>query len=163
MNRPVPENETERLAALRTYAILDTAPEVAYDEITELAAQICQCPVAVIGMIDETRDWKKAKYGLPPDFTFLPREMSICSATICGNDMLLVPDLTKDARFAQSPTVAGEPHLRFYCGMPLLNPEGYALGTLCVVDFHARELSFEQAEAVRRLSHQVVSQLELMR
>jgi len=156
-------DEAGRLEALSTYQILDTAPEVAYDEITELAAQICQCPVAVIGLIDRDRDWKKSKYGLPPDFTSLPREMSICSVTICGNDVLVSPDLTQDARFADFPVVTGAPHLRFYCGMPLINPEGHALGTLCVVDFQPRELSIEQIEAVRRLSHQIVSQLELRR
>lgn len=158
-----PANEADRLEALNAYQILDTAPEVAYDEITELAAQICQCPVAVIGLIDRDRDWKKSKYGLPPDFTGMPREMSICSATICGNDVLVSQDLTQDARFADNPAVTGEPHLRFYCGMPLINPQGYALGTLCVVDFQPRELPIEQIEAVRRLSHQIVSQLELRR
>lgn len=163
MAMPVPDNEADRLGALRSYAVLDTAPELAYDEITELAAQICQCPVAVIGFVDEARDWKKSKYGLPRDFSQLPRQVSICSATICGNDILVVPDLAKDERFRDNPTVTGEPHLRTYCGMPLINPEGYALGTLCVVDFQPRELSFEQTEAVRRLSRQVVSQLELRR
>lgn len=158
-----PENEAGRLAALQTYRILDTGPEVAYDEISELAAQICQCPVAVIGMVDETRDWKKSKYGLPPDFSSLPREMSICTATICGNDILISADLSKDERFADHPIVVGEPHIRFYCGMPLINPEGYALGTLCVVDFQPRELTFEQVESVRRLARQVVGQLELRR
>jgi adenylate cyclase len=158
-----PANEADRLVALRSYAILDTGPELGYDEITELAAQICQCPVAVIGFVDETRDWKKSKYGLPPDFTGLPRQISICTTTICGNDILVVPDLTKDERFCNNAMVMGEPYLRLYCGMPLINPEGYALGTLCVVDFQPRELNFEQTEAVRRLSRQVVSQLELRR
>ncbi len=158
-----PANETDRLIALRSYAILDTGPELAYDEITELAAQICQCPVAVIGFVDETRDWKKSKYGLPPDFTALPRQISICTTTICGNDILVVPDLTKDERFCNNATVTGEPYLRLYCGMPLINPEGYALGTLCVVDFQPHQLNFEQTEAIRRLSRQVVSQLELRR
>jgi class 3 adenylate cyclase len=157
-----PANEAGRLAAVRSYAILDTGPELAYDEITELAAQICQCPVAVIGFVDETRDWKKSKYGLPPDFV-VPRQISLCSTTICGNDIINVPDLTKDDRFRNNPFVAGEPYLRTYCGMPLINPEGYALGTLCVIDFQPRELNFEQTEAVRRLSRQVVSQLELRR
>ncbi|MFO1189904.1 MAG: adenylate/guanylate cyclase domain-containing protein [Alphaproteobacteria bacterium] len=163
MSVPRPLNEVERLAALRAYDVVDSAPELAYDEITALAAQICQCPVAVIGLVDETRDWKKSKYGLPPDFTAIPREMSICSVTICGNDLVVVSDLTQDPRFASNPTVTGEPHLRHYCGMPLINPEGYALGTLCVVDFEPRKLTFEQTEAVRRLARQVVSQLELRR
>jgi len=159
----LPANESGRLSALRSYHILDTPAELPYDEISELAAQICQCPVAVIGMIDETRDWKKSKYGTPPDFTGLPREMSICSTTICSNDLMYIPDLTSDDRFSQNPTVIGAPHLRMYCGMPLINAEGYALGTLCVIDFKGHELSFEQTEAVRRLARQVVTQLELRR
>lgn len=160
---PIPENEVERLSAVKSYQLLDTAPEIAYDEITELAAQICQCPVAVVGLVDETRDWKKSAYGFPPDLCTSPRELSICSAVICGSDLVVSSDLTKDERFRDNPMVTGEPNLRFYCGMPLINPQGYALGTLCVVDFQPRDLSIEQAEAVRRLSHQVVSQFELRR
>jgi class 3 adenylate cyclase len=160
---PIPANDAERVAALRSYHLLDTEPEIAYDEISELAAQICQCPIAVIGLIDETRDWNKSKYGLPADFSAMPREMTICAATICGSDLVLSPDLTKDERFRDNPTVTGEPNLRFYCGMPLINPEGYALGTLCVIDFQPHELTFEQMEAIRRLSHQIVTQFELRR
>ena len=160
---PIPANESERLAAVKSYQLIDTAPEIAYDEITELAAQICQCPVAVIGLIDESRDWKKSAYGFPPDMCTSPREMSICSSTICGSDLVLVPDLTRDERYRENPAVTGEPKLRFYCGMPLINPQGYALGTLCIVDFQPREMTVEQTEAVRRLSHQVVSQFELRR
>jgi class 3 adenylate cyclase len=159
----IPVNDAERVAAVKSYQLLDTAPEIAYDEITELAAQICQCPVAVIGLIDETRDWKKSAYGFPPDMCTSPRELSICSSTICGGDLVLVPDLTKHERYHDNPSVTGGPKLRFYCGAPLINPQGYALGTLCVVDFQPREISVEQAEAVRRLSHQAVSQLELRR
>ena len=160
---PIPANESERLAAVKSYHLLDTAPEIAYDEITELAAQICQCPVAVIGLVDETRDWKKSAYGFPPDQCTMPREMSICSSTICGSDLVISPDLTEDERYRTNPGVTGEPKLRFYCGVPLINPQGYALGTLCVVDFQPRDLTIEQTEAMRRLSHQVVSQFELRR
>ena len=160
---PVPHNEAERLRALKGYQLLDTPPEIAYDEISELAAQICQCPIAVIGLIDETRDWNKSKYGLPADFNAMPREMTICAATICGSDLVLSSDLTKDERFRDNPTVTGEPNLRFYCGMPLINPQGYALGTLCVIDFQPHELTFEQMEAIRRLSHQIVAHFELRR
>jgi class 3 adenylate cyclase len=160
---PVPENEGERVAALRTYQILDTPPELAYDEINELAAQICGCPIATIGFIDERRDWIKARYGLPPEMTECPRELTACYTTIFGSDLLMVPDLRADERFAAMPNVAGEPHFRFYCGMPLINPEGYALGTLCVLDFEPRELAMEQAQALRSLSRQIVGQLELRR
>jgi len=160
---PLPSNEPQRLKTVREYRILDTASEVAYDEITELAAQITQCPVATIGLMDEKREWLKSKYGLPPNFSEIPREFNVCATTICGTDALVVPDLSKDERFAHYPMVSTEPYMRFYCGMPLINPEGYALGTLCIVDFAPRELTFEQVDAVRRLSRQTVAQLELRR
>ncbi len=163
MDVPIPENDAERVAALGTYNIMGTPPEMAYDDITELAAQICRSPVALIGMIDKSREWLTSHYGLPPELTEVPRDMTICSTTICMTDMLVVPDLKTDERFSENPNVAGEPHFRFYCGMPLINPEGYALGSLYVLDFEARELSFEQTEALRRLSHQVMAQLELRR
>jgi len=160
---PIPANDAERVAALKSYHLLDTEPEIAYDEISELAAQICQCPIAVSGLIDDARDRNKSNYGLPADFSAMPREMTICAATICGSDLVLSADLTKDERFRDNPTVTGEPNIRFYCGMPLINPEGYALGTLCVLDFQPHELTFEQTEAVRRLSHQIVTHFELRR
>jgi len=158
-----PANETKRLAVLQTYQILDTLPELAYDEIGELAAQICGCPAGLVTFLDETRQWMKAKYGLPPDLTACPKEITICQATICKDDILCVPDLTQDRRFQDSPLVTTGLKLRFYCGMPLITPDGYALGTLCVVDFEPREITFDQQQALRRLSHQVIAQLELRR
>src|SRR6478672_5740666 len=126
----IPANESRRLVALRRYEILDTAPEIAYDEIAELAAQICRCSVAFISFIDGDRRWLKAKYGLPPEITEAPRETAVCSTTICGTEVLTVPDMTKDPRFDRSARVIGEPHSRCYCGRPLIIAEGYALGTL---------------------------------
>ena len=160
---PKPINELQRLAALRALGILDTAPEIAYDEIAELAAQICGCPVGYISFIDDNRRWLKAKYGLPLDVVEAPRETAVCSTTICGTEVLVVPDMTQDRRFDRSPMVVGDPHCRFYCGMPLITDEGYALGTLCVMDFEPRELTFRQIESMRRLSRQVLTQLELRR
>jgi class 3 adenylate cyclase len=148
---------------VRALEILDTAPDVAYDEIGELAAQICQCPVAYISIMDDDRLWLKAKYGLPPDLNGCPREISFCATTICGAEMVVAPDLREDSRFNQIPFVTGEPHFQFYCGMPLVTEEGYALGTLCVLDFEPRQMTFEHAESLRRLSHQVMTQLELRR
>ena len=138
-------------------------PGTGLRRITELAAQICGCPVAVIGFVDEVQDWKKSKYGLPASFTGIPREISICSTTICSGNLLHVGDLINDERFRVNAMVSGPSHLRFYCGMPLVRPDGYALGTLCVVDFQPREISFEQGETVLRLARQVVTQLELRR
>ena len=163
MASPIPPNEAERIEALHSYEILDTEPEAGYDDLTELAAEICGCPISFIGFIDETREWLKAKRGLPAEVTEVPREITVCSTTICMNDILVVPDLSQDQRFADLPFVSGDPHLRFYCGMPLINPEGYAVGTLCVLDFEPREMEFSRQEALRRLSRQVVTQLELRR
>lgn len=154
-------NDAARVAALRGYNILDTAPEPAYEEITRLAAHVCQCPVATIGFIDDRRHWAKSRCGMPRGEK--PRELSICTTTVCQSDLLLLPDLAADERFADNPIVAGEPHFRFYCGMPLINAEGHALGTLCVMDFQPRILTFEQTEAIRCLAHQITSQLELRR
>ena len=92
-----------------------------------------------------------------------PRETAACATTICGVDVLAVPDMTQDARFDRSRMVVGDPHCRFYCGLPLITNEGYALGTLCVMDFEPRQLSFEQIESMRRLSRQALTQLELRR
>ena len=160
---PSPANETERLAALHALDIVGSAPETAYDEITELAAQICGCPVCYISFIDDDRRWLKARYGLPAEVTDAPRESAVCATTICGTELFVVPDLKQDARFENNRLVALEPPCRFYCGMPLITDEGYALGTLCVMDFEPRQLSFEQTEALRMLSHQVLAQLELRR
>ena len=160
---PIPANELERLKALRALDILDSPPETAYDELAALAAQICECPIGYISFIDDDRRWLKAKYGLPPQMTNAPRAATVCSTTICGSEMLVVSDMTQDTRFDHATMVVGNPHCRFYCGVPLITDEGYALGTLCVWDFEPRKLTFEQMEALRRLSRQVLTLLELRR
>jgi class 3 adenylate cyclase len=160
---PIPVNESQRLDALRALDILGSAPEIAYNEIAALAAQICGCPVAYISFIDDHRRWLKAKYGLPPEITDnSPRETAVCSTTICGAELFVAPDMTQDPRFDGGAMVV-DAHCRFYCGMPLITDEGYALGTLCVMDFGPRQLSFEQTEGLRRLSRQVLTLLELRR
>ena len=160
---PIPANELQRVAALRALDIMDSPPETAYDEIAELAAQICGCPIGYISFVDDDRRWLKARYGLPSEATSAPREATVCSTTICGAEMFVVPDMTQDFRFDRIAVVVGEPHCRFYCGVPLMTDEGYALGTLCVLDFEPRRLTFEQTEALRRLSRQVLTLLELRR
>jgi len=160
---PIPANELERRAALRALDILDSPPETAYDELAVLAAQICQCPIGFISFIDDNRRWLKAKYGVPPQVTDAPRAGAICSTTICGSEMLVIADMAQDLRFDHAAMVVADPHCRFYCGMPLITEEGYALGTLCVWDFEPRKLTFEQMEALRRLSRQVLTLLELRR
>ena len=160
---PIPEDEEERLKNLEEYNIMDTAPEMLFDEITELAAQILQCPVSTIQFLNEDRQWFKSKYGVPDDMIETPRDMALCSHTICQNDLLLVPDLTKDERFLDHSMVTFEPNMRFYAGMPLVTPKGHSIGTFCAIDFEPRELTLDQQQAMRQLSHKVVAQLELRR
>ncbi len=159
----IPDDDAARAKAVGSYGILDTAPELAYDDITELAAHICGCRVAYIGFFDEKRQWLKSKYGLPAEFFERPRELTLCAPTICQSDLVVVPDLSKHERYADHPSVKGPMHARFYCGMPLVNPEGYALGTICAMDLEPRDLTNEQKECMRRLSRQVMAHLELRR
>ena len=156
---PVPENESLRLATLSSYDVLDTAPEVSFDEITELAAEILQCPVSFIEFMDADRQWFKSKYGLPDDYVETPRDIAICNTVICQGDLLYVPDLSDDDRFKNNPLVESEPNIRFYAGAPLITPNGQAIGTICSVDFEKRDLSINQREALRKLSKQVMAQL----
>jgi class 3 adenylate cyclase len=163
MTYPVPANEAERVAAVRATGLLDSAPEIAYDDIGQLAAQICQCPVSYVGFMDDDRLWLKAKYGLPPDFNQCPREIAFCTSTVCGVEMVNAPDVTEHPWFKNLPFVTGPPHFRFYCGIPLVTPEGFVLATLCVMDFQVRHLTHEQLESLRRLSRQLLAQLDLRR
>lgn len=160
---PIPANEHDRLAALHDLGIMDTAPEPGFDDIAELAAQICGAPVAFVGFIDETRDWLKASCGVPPGMNEIPRELSVCSVTLCAADLVHIPDLEQEPRFEGYFGVKNGPNIRLYCGMPLITSRGHALGTLCIVDFVPRTLQAEQMEAVRRLARQVVERLELRR
>ncbi len=162
MNVSQVADESARVAEIARYHILDTPPEFAHDSLTELAAAICNCPVALISIVDDHRQWFKSKYGLPSDFVECPRELTVCHATVCANDMIYVPDLL-ESRFSDIGVVTGPPNLRFYCGMPLINRNGFALGTMCVVDFVPRELTPAQREAVRRLAQQTMAQLEMRR
>lgn len=163
MDYPTPEREAERQRAVAAYNVMGTGPEAAFDDLTELAAQIAGTPISLINIVADATFWVKARVGVPPDITEVPRGAVCCAHTVCRSDLLVVPDLTQDQRFSNLPFVATEPFVKFYAGMPLINPEGYALGTLCIMDFEPRELSFEAMEAIRRLSRQVVAQLELRR
>ena len=161
MIAPLPANEAARIEALKEYHILDTGTEQSYDDITTLAAHICQVPIAMISLVDEVRQWFKSRVGLDQQQT--PREVAFCAHAILENKILIVEDATKDRQFADSTLVTGKPHYRFYAGVPLMNPEGLALGTLCVVDHRPRQLSTEQQKALHALSRQVMALMELRR
>ncbi|PPS41426.1 PAS domain S-box protein [Chroococcidiopsis sp. TS-821] len=161
MKAPLPHNEAQRIEALLQYKILDTPNEAAFDELTRLAAYICGTPIALISLVDADRQWFKSKFGIDVEQT--PRDLAFCAHTILETDILLVPDTLADERFATNPFVTSDPNLRFYAGVPLTNTEGYALGSLCVVDRVPRELSPEQVEALKLLGRQALKLLELRR
>ena len=161
MTAPLPKNEKQRLKVLWQYSVLDTMPEEIFDDLTELAARICEAPVAMITLVDEDRQWFKAKVGVSINET--SRDISFCAHAITQPGLFIVPDATRDERFAKNPLVKSDPKVRFYAGAPLVSPDGYALGTLCVIDKVPRELRPEQKQALRILARHVVSQLELRR
>jgi GAF domain-containing protein len=161
MSAPVPKNEKRRLAVLWQYEVLDTVPEEVFDDLTELAARICEAPIALISLVDESRQWFKSRIGTPMSET--SRDVSFCAYAIHQSDLFIVPDATKDERFANNPLVTSDPKIRFYAGAPLITPDGHALGTLCVIDKVPRELNADQKQALRILARHVMSQLELRR
>lgn len=154
-------SEEARLAALAKYQLLDTEPEMAFDDLALLASHICETPMAAISMVDAARQWFKSRIGLAAPET--PRAISFCAHAIQQRGIFIVRDASKDERLRDNPQVTGEPHIRFYAGAPLIAREGHALGTLCVVDRRPRELSAAQIEALGALQRQVEAQLELRR
>lgn len=161
MKAPIPANDKERLAALRDYAILDTAGEQIYDDVTKLVAYICGVPMASISFVDEDRQWFKARLGVAAQET--PRDIAFCAHTILGHEPLIVRDALDDSRFADSPLVKTGERVRFYAGFPLESPEGLALGSLCALDNKPGRLTPQQEAAMRALARQVMALLELRR
>jgi len=158
---PIPENDNERIESLNSYNILDSTREKIYDDITEMVAEICSCAVAYVNLIDTERHWMKATHGLPDGFVEVPREIGFCNITICKTSIYHVPDVTKNKHMKNLGMVTGEPHFRFYCGAPLINSQGYVLGTLCVMDFKPKNLDIEKQDFLKKMAYQVVSLFEL--
>lgn len=156
----IPANETGRLARLHSYAVLDTPAEPSFDDITMLASHICQAPIALVNLIDSERQWTKARQGL--DIHELPRQLSFCAHAILQPDRIMeVPDARLDPRFADNPVVTGDQNIRFYAGAPLVTRDGFALGSLCVLDRQPRQLTEAQRQALLALARQVMALLEL--
>lgn len=161
MPSPIPQNEARRLKVLWDYGVLDTVPEEIFDDLTELAALVCEAPISLISLIDEERQWFKSTFGTSVQET--SRDVSFCAHAIMGQGLCIVPDATLDDRFASNPFVVSDPKVRFYAGAPLVTADGYALGTLCVLDTKARDLRPEQKKALQVLSRHTVSLLEMRR
>lgn len=152
-----PIAEIERLEALKSYNILDTEPEEDFDRLTELASLICGVPISLVSLLDHERQWFKSKVGLDTNET--PKDISFCQFAITGTEVFTVEDAINDERFSNNPLVVGSPDIRFYAGCPLIDPNGYALGTLCVIDTVPRKLSEKQIRALKVLAQEVISQL----
>lgn len=161
MPAKVAPREAARLEALNDYRILDTESEQSYDDITFLAAQLCDVPIALISLVDADRQWFKSKVGLTVNET--SRDVSFCAHAILGEETLVVKDARLDERFRDNPLVCSQPNIVFYMGVPLCTPSGAKIGTLCVIDRQPRELSELQVRSLEALAHQVVLQLELKR
>lgn len=157
----IPDDEGQRLAALRSCGILDTEPEPTFTEIAELARQICGTPIALVSLVDAERQWFKARVGLGVSET--SRAASMCAHAVFSGRPMIVDDTHADERFADNPLVVGEPHIRFYAGVPLVLADGSAVGTLCVIDRVARSLSAAQFDALAMLARQVSIELDLRR
>jgi GAF domain-containing protein len=157
----VSQSESKRLKVLWQYDVLDTVPEEVFDDLTELAARICEAPIALISLVDEDRQWFKSKVGVTVNET--SRDVSFCAHAIRQEGLFIIPDATKDQRFAHNPLVTSDPKIRFYAGATLITPDGHALGTLCVIDKVPRSLRSDQRQALRVLARHVMTQLELRR
>ena len=159
MKAPLPDNENARLAALQSYGILDTLPEQEYQDIVHLASVICGVPIAVMSLVDKDRQWFKAKVGLDAEQT--ERDVAFCAHALNQpNEMLVVPDASRDDRFFDNPLVTGGLKIAFYAGAPLRLDNGLVLGTLCVIDREPKVLTDVQKEALLALARQVMGQLE---
>ncbi|AUD02768.1 PAS domain S-box protein [Spirosoma pollinicola] len=149
-----PENEQSRVKALHAYHVLDTLPEKEFDRLTELASLICEMPISLVTLVDDKRQWVKARTGL--DLKATERDTSFCQYTILNDSLLEVEDATQDPRFKDNPLVTSDPHIRYYAGYPLTDPEGHSIGAFCVLDFSPRKLTKAQQKALKLLSESAI-------
>ncbi len=156
---PVAADESRRLLAVERSGLVDTAPETAFDRITWLAAQTLSAPVALMTILTPTRQWFKSRQGL--DMTESPRSWAFCNHTVLQRQVFVVNDLSTHLSFASNPAVAGAPHFRFYAGAPVLDPEGYALGSICVMDYAPRTLDATQTQTLEALAAFASSEIRL--
>jgi GAF domain-containing protein len=160
---PIPNDEPQRMEVLREYNILDTPHEAVYDDIAHVAAGVCDTPLALITLVDGTRNWFKARVGVEEELTESPRDISFCGHAILRSDIFEVTDASFDERFHDNPLVAAAPHIRFYAGAPLITPDGFKLGTICAIDIRPRRLSDAQRDTLAALSRLVMRQLDRRR
>lgn len=158
---PLPPDEEARLAELLSYRILDTDSDKVLDDITLLASQICETPIALISLVDPDRQWFKSKVGIDVEQTH--RNISFCGHAILDQSLLEINDTRKDVRFHDNPLVVGAPNIRFYAGTPLVTPNGHALGTLCTIDSKPKTLNNLQKSALEILGRNVITHLELLK
>ncbi len=149
MTAPLPDNEPERLRALRDLMLLDTSPEERFDRVVRFAAEQLDAPIALVSLVDEHRQWFKSRLGLQVPET--GRDVSFCAHAILQPDVFIVEDASRDARFAGNPLVTGETHVRFYAGAPLSAPGGERIGTLCVLDTRPRALGGTELAILKAL------------
>jgi len=160
MKAPLPDNEEGRLKTLNSLDLLDTVAEPEFDELTALAAQICNMPVALISLVDHNRQWFKAKVGL--DVSETSRDVAFCAYSILTPDQIMeIPDALLDKRFSENPLVTETPKFRFYAGIPLVASNGHALGTLCVLDYKPGKLNGAQKVALEALRLLIIRHIEL--
>ena len=153
--------EEKRIEALHSYAVLDTVPEEKFDDLTKLAADLCDAPIARINLIDSGRQWAKSIHGMSEDTREVPRDITVCQYTIQKSEVLEIKNLAEDPRFKNFSYVKEQPRLRYYLGAPLLSPEGYAIGALCVLDYKEREMPEKQKKQLQILAGEVMARLEL--
>jgi GAF domain-containing protein len=151
--------ESARIAALQALNVMDSAEERAYDDITRMAATVCGTPIALVSLVDGTRQWFKSRVGLQAKQT--PRELAFCAHAIqTPEQVMVVNDAQADPRFVDNALVTGDPNIRFYAGAPLVTSDGHALGTLCVIDTVPRTIAVEQIKELEFLANQVIAALE---